>query len=312
MKGAAKEDILSELSKIDGINVSGNKTKTIKRRIITDLNTSQYPTNPVVPFTEVVHDRINIEITRGCTCGCRFCQAGMIYRPVRERNPVTALKLADQALANTGYDEVSFTSLNAGDYSELLTLSRLFNRKFKDKNISFSLPSLRVCSINDELLSEIKQVRRSGFTIAPEAATERLRSVINKNFADEDYDRTLYSIFKAGWLNLKLYFMIGLPTETDEDIENIILMAKKAFKTAKKYTKRSPNITVSVSTFVPKPHTPFQWGGQIPIEEIIRKKKFVKHAIDKSGMKCKSNDEYMSMLEAAISRGGQEMSKLLH
>ncbi|MBF0563909.1 MAG: TIGR03960 family B12-binding radical SAM protein [Nitrospirae bacterium] len=306
-----KESLLRALAEIDGLLVPGYSKPAVKRRYITDLDGADYPTAPPVPYTEVVHDRINIEVTRGCTCGCRFCQAGVIYRPVREREPGTVLGLAEECIKNTGYDEVSFTSLSSGDYSKLPELLRLFNKKFSSRRISFSLPSLRVGSVTEEIVRQIKAVKKTGFTIAPEAATARLRLVINKDFEEEDYERTIAAIFGNGWLNLKLYFMIGLPTETDEDVEAIPAMALKAMKAARKYTNRSVNVSVSVSNFVPKAHTPFQWYGQIPIGEMVRKRDYLKKAVSRKSMKFKGQDERMSLLEAIFARGDESAAILL-
>lgn len=306
-----KESLLRALAGIEGLLVPGYSKPTVRRRFITDLDGADYPTAPPVPYTEVVHDRINIEVARGCTCGCRFCQAGVIYRPVREREPGTVLGLAEECIKNTGYDEVSFTSLSSGDYSMLPELLRLFNKKFASRRISFSLPSLRVGSVTEEIVRQIKTVKKTGFTIAPEAASARLRLVINKDFEEEDYERTIAAIFGNGWLNLKLYFMIGLPTETDEDVEAIPVMALKAMKAARKYTNRSVNVSVSVSNFVPKAHTPFQWYGQIPIAEMVRKRDYLKKAVARKSMKFKGQDERMSLLEAIFARGDESAAILL-
>jgi len=284
---------------------------TIKRRIIGSLDDAPYPVNPIIPFTSIVHDRINIEVSRGCPMGCRFCQAGIIYRPVRERSLEKALDIAEKSVKNTGYEEVAFTSLNAGDYSCLLPLVQEFNKKFSNNKISISLPSLRITSINRALLQEIRSVRKTGFTIAPEAGTDRLRRVINKDFNEGDYEESLKILFEEGWLNLKLYFMIGLPTENDEDIEAIPHMAMKALKTAKKYTKRFVNINVGISPFVPKAHTPFQWCGQNASDELRRKKGYLNSELIKKGFHVKSHSIDMSLLEAAFSRGDRRLSSLI-
>ncbi|MBF0472827.1 MAG: DUF2344 domain-containing protein [Nitrospirae bacterium] len=307
----SRTGLLKELSKINGLYVPTISTGLIKKRYITDLNNAPYPCSPIVPYNQIVHDRITIEVSRGCSRGCRFCQAGMTYRPVREREPEKIISIAEQSIKNTGHDDVSLNSLSIGDYSNLIPLIKLFNQRFKDKKIALSLPSIRVGAINDELIENIKTVRKTGFTIAPEAASIRLRGVINKDFSDEQYEKTLFSIFKGGWLNLKLYFMTGLPTETDVDIEAIPEMVNRAFRIGKKAINRHININVGISNFVPKPHTPFQWYGQIPYAEIERKKLFLKGALRKKGITFKGHDERMSLLEASISRGDSTMSDLI-
>ncbi len=312
-----RDSLLRALSGIEGVyvpvihNREALPLTRIKRRIIKSLHDAPYPDKPVVPYTSIVHDRVNIEISRGCPMGCRFCQAGMIYRPVRERGPERILELAEKALRSTGYEEVSFTSLSAGDYSCLLPLVGAFNKRFEKEKIAVSLPSLRVTSINSALLKEIRAVRKTGFTIAPEAGTDRLRRVINKDFTEEDYEQALKTLFEEGWLNLKLYFMIGLPTETEEDIEAIPQMALKALRTAKQFTKRFVNINVGVSPFVPKAHTPFQWYGQNPPDELKRKKKYIKEKLMKKGFNVKGHDIRTSLLEAAFSRGDESLGSLV-
>ncbi|MEW6002848.1 MAG: TIGR03960 family B12-binding radical SAM protein [Nitrospirota bacterium] len=284
---------------------------TIKRRIIESLDDAPYPDNPVLPYTSIVHDRINIEVSRGCSRGCRFCQAGIIYRPVRERSPARALEIAENSLKYTGYGEVAFTSLSAGDYSCLLQLLKEFNSRFSKNKVAISLPSLRVASVNHSLLKEIRTVRKTGFTIAPEAGSERLRRVINKDFSEEDYERALRTLFEEGWLNLKLYFMIGLPTETEEDVEKIPLMALRALRIAKEYSGRFVNINIGVSPFVPKPHTPFQWYGQRPFDDLKRNKDYLRDVLPRKGFKIKGHDLEMSLLEAAFSRGNRSLATLI-
>lgn len=309
----SRETLLFEISKIDGFyvpSVHGFQTR-INRRFVAELNDTPYPISPVVPYVSIVHDRINIEVSRGCTMGCRFCQAGMLYRPLRERSPDRIISIAEQSIMNTGYDEVSFTSLSAGDYSYLLPVVKEFNRRFGESRIALSLPSLRVASIDRDVLREIKSIRKTGFTMAPEAATKRLRNVINKDFEEEDYERALHALFAEGWLNLKLYFMIGLPTECDEDIEAIPLMALRALKIAKKYSGRFVNIGITISPFVPKPHTPFQWCGQISLEEIRRKQIFLRKELDARKFKYKGHNNEMSFLEAVFARGDRRLSSLI-
>lgn len=304
--------LLRALAQIPGVyvpQVHDAMGACVRRRYVQSLEDAPYPASQVVPYTAIVHDRVNIEVSRGCTMGCRFCQAGMIYRPLRERSPEKVLALAEQALRNTGYEEISFTSLSAGDYSGLLPLLRGINRRFGQSKIAISLPSLRVKAVRDEVLKEIKAVKKTGFTIAPEAATARLRAVINKDFNEEDYARALESLFRAGWLNLKLYFMIGLPTETDADIEGITTMARQALTAAKRHTGRFVNLSLSVSPFVPKAHTPFQWFGMAGIERI----KEIKHQVERSlkKMNIRGHDENTSLLEAAFARGDRRLAELV-
>jgi radical SAM family uncharacterized protein/radical SAM-linked protein len=304
--------LFSALSEIEGVFVpSVNKDKKVTRRILHSLEDAFFPDKPVVPFTTIIHDRVNIEIARGCSMGCRFCQAGMAYRPVRERSPEKVLALAENSLKNTGYDSISFTSLSAGDYSCLHQLLREFNKRFFKKRISASLPSLRVASVNSDILNEIKAVRKTGFTIAPEAGTDRLRSVINKDFTSEIYTRTLETLFKSGWNNLKMYFMSGLPTETDEDISAVPEMVFEAIKISKRLTGRRVNISVGISSFVPKPHTPFQWFGQNDLNILKEKNAYLKRAFLRRGVKYKGHNEEMSMLEAAFARGDKSLSGLI-
>lgn len=312
-----RESLFKALLYIEGIFVpsihlfTNSPIHHINRRFIESLDSSPYPDVPIVPYTSIVHDRVNIEVSRGCTMGCRFCQAGMIYRPLRERSPKNVLRIAEASLKNTGYEEVSFTSLSAGDYSCLLPLLKEFNRRFSDKKIALSLPSLRVAAVNQNILKEIKSIRKTGFTIAPEAATERLRNVINKDFAEEDYERALKALFEEGWHNLKLYFMVGLPTETNKDIEAIPEMALKALRVAKTHTGRYVNINITISPFVPKPHTPFQWHGQENIDRIKEKMKFLKDIFYKKRLKYKGHNEEMSLLEAVFARGDKRLSELI-
>ncbi|MFO0751772.1 MAG: TIGR03960 family B12-binding radical SAM protein [Thermodesulfovibrionales bacterium] len=308
-----RESLLREVAQLAGFfvpSVHGTESR-VGRRFIADLDTAPYPIRPVVPYTSIVHDRITIEVSRGCTMGCRFCQAGMIYRPLRERSPERVLEIAGASLRNTGYDEVSLTSLSAGDYCHLLPVTREFNRRFGASKIALSLPSLRVASLNPDVLREIRSVRNTGFTIAPEAATERLRSVINKDFTDDDYERALKALFEEGWLNLKMYFMIGLPTERDEDLEAIREMALKALRVAKKNTGRFVNIGITISPFVPKAHTPFQWCGQIEHGEMQRKLQYLKEVLSSKKFKFKGHNGEMSLLEGVFARGDERLADLV-
>ena len=311
--GGSREDLLRIVSQIEGFYVPlfrGHSSKT-KRRFVDDLDSAPFPERPIVPYAPIVHDRISIEVARGCTMGCRFCQAGMIYRPYRERRPERVLEIAEKTLKNTGYDEVSFSSLSTGDYQCLLPLIKEFNLRFRPLRTAVSLPSLRVASVSRDVLKEIRSVRKTGFTMAPEAATERLRSVINKDFTDDDYERALTALFEEGWLTLKLYFMIGLPTEREEDIEAINDMAMRALRIAKRNSGKFVNINITVSPFIPKPHTPFQWYGQISLDEMKRKLGFLRRSINSKKFKYKGHNEEMSFLEAVFARGDESLSSLI-
>jgi radical SAM family uncharacterized protein/radical SAM-linked protein len=303
-----RDPVLNALSEIEGVYVP-SVPKKVRRRIVASLEDAPYPISPVVPYTEIVHDRLNIEVSRGCPMGCRFCQAGIIYRPVRERSPERVLEIAERSLGATGFEEVAFTSLSAGDYSCLEPLIRGFNRKFSEMMVSVSLPSLRVRAVNAGILRAIRAVRKTGFTIAPEAATERLRGVINKDFSQEDFDEAVRTLFSEGWQNIKLYYMIGLPGERDEDIEAIVPMVKDTQKTARKFSARRVNISVSVSPFVPKPHTPFQWHPQADTNYINEKKSYLRRKL--GGVNLKGHNENMSLLEGAFARGDERLSELL-
>lgn len=313
-----KNSLLLGLSGIEGMYVPSihsspvtTHSSQIRRRYIESLDHAPYPTAPVVPYASIIHDRINVEVSRGCTMGCRFCQAGMIYRPLRERSPERILEIIGDSLNSTGYEEVSLTSLSAGDYSSLLPLVKQINKLFSQKMLSLSLPSLRVASVSRDVLREIKMVRKTGFTMAPEAATERLRTVINKDFSEEDYERALHALFSEGWENLKLYFMVGLPSEKDEDIEAIPEMALKAIKIAKKYSRRYVNLNIGISPFIPKPHTPMQWCGQENMSRIKSKIGYLRQSLSRKGMNFKGHNIEMSILEAVFSRGDASLSNFI-
>ncbi|MBI4848308.1 MAG: TIGR03960 family B12-binding radical SAM protein [Nitrospirae bacterium] len=310
----SKENLLCGLAKLEGVYVpaihDAGKQK-VRRRIVEDLDKALFPDAPLLPYTAIVHDRVAIEVARGCTRGCRFCQAGMIYRPVRERSYENVLSLALKSVAATGYEDVSFTSLSAGDYSSLLPLIRDFNKMCSGSHVSVSLPSLRVGSVNSEVLKEIKSVRKTGFTIAPEAGTQRLREVINKDFTDEEYEETLNKLFAEGWKHLKLYFMIGLPSETMEDIEGLIGMVKKASNKGREITRKSVEVNIGISSFVPKPHTPFQWMGQAPIAELREKQDYLRKAFRRRGVNFKGQHVENSLLEAVFSRADRDCALLL-
>ncbi len=309
-----KSDILRSLAETDGIYVPSVHRKpgtTVKRRFIDNLDNAPYPDAPVVPYMQTVHDRAAIEISRGCTRGCRFCQAGMTYRPLRERSVENILSIASRSLLNTGYEEISFTSLSSGDYSELLTLIRKFNFLCRDAHVSVSLPSLRVGAISREILREIKSERKTGFTIAPEAGTDRLRAVINKDFTMQEYESSLRMLFSEGWRQIKLYFMIGLPTETQADIDGLIDMAVFAARLGGKVTGKGVRVNVGISPFVPRPHTPFQWVGQEAMDLLREKQDHIKKAFHRRNIAFKGQHVEVSLLEAVFARGGNECAGLL-
>ncbi len=283
-KKKSKAALLKELSQIRGIYIPSLKTEqtTVVRRIVRDLNAAPFTGKPIVPYLNIVHDRVALEVMRGCTRGCRFCQAGYIYRPIRERKSDTVMELAREQIGCTGYDEVSLLSLSTGDYSEVHQLVPQIIREMEAGKVSVSLPSLRVDSELANDLSVMQTVRKAGLTFAPEAGTQRLRDVINKNVTQEDILRATQDAFSAGWSSVKLYFMIGLLTETDEDILGITELARKIswqfYQLPKEQRGKGLRLNVSVSTFVPKPFTAFQWCGQVAPDEIRRKQDLLRSA----------------------------------
>ena len=282
----------------------------VTRRVLADLNKGPFPSRPVLPLMEVIHDRLNLEIARGCTRGCRFCQAGMIYRPLRERSPRKILELTKAGLQSTGYDEVSLLSLSTGDYSCIEPLLSSLLEHTRGGRIAVSLPSLRVETLTPALIQRILEVRKTGFTLAPEAGTERLRRVINKGNTEEDLRSTLHRVFSAGWRLVKLYFMIGLPTEEENDLQGIAHLCQEALKLARR-SKGSAQINVSVSTFIPKAHTPFQWEPQSSLEEVEGKQKFLRKSLDRHGLQFKWSDSRLSLLEGVFARGDRRLGHLL-
>lgn len=279
----------------------------IKSRVLPELKSEYFPAQPVVPSIGIVHDRLSIEISRGCTRGCRFCLSGNTKRPVRERNPEDVVLLAETALGNTGHDEVSLLSLSAGDYTCLTETVKVLMDRLEEKKVALSLPSLYVGSLTEELMQQIKRVRKTGFTLAPEAATEKLRKIINKDISEEALLNTARAAFETGWNLIKLYFMIGLPGETDDDVAAIAdLAARVASKGRGKVS-----VNLSVSAFVPKPHTPFQWEGQADLNEIIRKQSIIKGRSKDRKLSVKWHDPGMSMLEGILSRGDRRLGKLI-
>ena len=282
----------------------------IKRAVVQDLDLVDFPENPIVPFGRPVHDRLRLEVARGCTRGCRFCQAGMIYRPVRERSPTNLLKLADRSLNNTGYEDLSLLSLSTGDYGCIEALMQVLMDRCTADHVAVSLPSLRAGTLTPELMTMIKAVRKTGFTIAPEAGSQRLRNVINKNINEKEILETVEDAFALGWQVIKLYFMIGLPTETEEDllaIFNLVQLLRKI----KTPDRRKGQINVSVATFIPKPHTPFQWAGQNPLAVAKQKIRRLQDKLRVPGIRFKWQPPEVSQIEGLWARGDRKLGRLL-
>lgn len=287
----------------------------VAKRIVVDLDKAFYPTEIPVPYTEIVHDRIMLEIMRGCTRGCRFCQAGMLYRPVRERSKERLVELA-KALENaTGYEEISLSSLSSGDYTCLAELIRELMRELEQQHVSISLPSLRLDSVLKESLNETQKVKKSSLTFAPEAGTQRLRDVINKGVTEENLMEKVHDAFHDGWSSVKLYFMIGLPTETTDDLDGIAHLAKKCtdayFAVPKGQRAKGLRITCSASSFVPKPFTPFQWEPQDTQEQIRSKQAYLRDVLRMKGVHFNWHEPELSLLEACFARGDRRLGKVL-
>lgn len=283
----------------------------IKKRIISNFDQVPYPLFPVVPNIDVVHDRITLEIFRGCTQGCRFCQAGMIYRPVREKSVNTLLELAEKILSHTGYEEISLSSLSSSDYSEIERLITRLVDRFKEKGVGVSLPSLRIDSFSVALAQQVQRVRKTGITLAPEVGTQRLRDVINKNVQEEDLYSSIEAAFKGGWRKIKLYFMVGLPTETEEDVEGIVRLVSKVDRMGREITGRKISINISVSAFVPKPHTPFQWEAQEERDILSKKIRYLKNRLNWRNISFSYPDINRIYLEAVFARGDRRLGEVL-
>jgi radical SAM-linked protein len=278
--------------------------------VVQDLDKEAFPDNPIIPFGRPVHDRLRLEVARGCTRGCRFCQAGMIYRPVRERSPNTLLTLADRSLKHTGYEDLSLLSLSTGDYGCIEGLMQALIDRCTADHIAISLPSLRAGTLTPELMGLIKKVRKTGFTIAPEAGSQRLRNAINKNICEKEIVETVENAFALGWQVIKLYFMVGLPTETEEDL-NAIFNLVQQLRHVKKPDRRRCQINVSVATFIPKPHTPFQWADQIPLDAARQKIRRLRDKLKAPGIQFKWQPPEVSQIEGLWARGDRRLAQLL-
>ncbi len=332
-KPGGRQAFLQEVVKISGIYVPSfykveyNENNTIKavqpvaenvppvvyKRVVGDMNSVDFPTSPIVPFGEIVHDRIMLEVFRGCSRGCRFCHAGMVYRPVRERKPEVLKDLARQLVDNTGYNEISLVSLSSADYSCLAPMVHDMIDEFKDDRVSVSLPSLRIDSFCVAIAKEIQAVRKSGLTFAPEAGSQKMRDVINKGVTEEDLMNAVGAAFESGWNSVKLYFMIGLPFENDGDVLAIADLARKVqYKYYQVTGKRGCKVTCSASFFVPKPYTAFQWFAQDDLENIRRKQFLLKDEIKTiKNVTLNYHDSKTGIIEAVFARGDRKLGKAL-
>jgi len=329
----SKKKLLREAAKIQGVyvpefytpvydengiitrfDVSEGAPEKVTKRIIADLDSVHFPLNPIVPSTEVVHDRVNLELFRGCIRGCRFCQAGHTYRPVRAKKPETLVEQGKALLKNTGCQDLTLLSLSTSDYRHLTEICDGLLEYCEPRSIGLSLPSLRADNFSMEIMHRIQKTRKSGLTFAPEAGSQRLRDAINKNVTEEDLLNTCRLAFEGGWNTVKLYFMLGLPTETDEDVLGIAELANKVLHTWRLYSKnknRGVRITVSTSCFVPKPHSPFQWEKQNTMEEYIRKVNLLRDSIKAKNVVYNWHDPQTSYIEACLSRGDRRMGRVI-
>ncbi len=326
-EGAARGEVLDRLSRVEGVYVpslfapvyggdgefAGMRPlrpgyERVRRRVLADLESVPAPYPPLVPLSKIVHDRLGIEIARGCTRGCRFCQAGVIYRPVRERSPERILELARQGIDQGGFEEMALLSLSTGDYSCLPELMLALMNTFVREQVSVSMPSMRVGTLTPEIMAQIKRVRKTGFTLAPEAGTDRLRQVINKGITEVDLLKTCEAAFSLGWRQIKLYFMFGLPTETDEDLAAIPELARKALAAS---SGGNATVSVSAATFVPKPHTVFEREPQLAIDEGFARIDYLKSRLRSKKFNLKRHDPRQSYLEGVFSRGDRLLARVI-
>lgn len=333
-KGKTKSEFLRAAAKIEGTYVPSlydvvynedgtikeftpkfdDVPKRVKKRIITNFNDVDYPDKIIVPYNEIIHDRIMLETFRGCTRGCRFCQAGMVYRPVREKKTDKLMELADKLIANTGYENISLTSLSICDYSDIQNLVFSLVEKYKDENVGVSLPSLRVDSFSVDLIKEIEKVRKTGLTFAPEAGSQRMRDVINKGVTEKNLIDSVSDAFKAGWSTIKLYYMIGLPYETMDDVKEIAHLSSKVldeyYKVPKPDRKKGLKVTVSTSIFIPKPFTPFQWSPMDKMPSVREKIRELRKTMN-GKITYNWHETPVSYLESVFARGDRRMCDVL-
>ena len=283
----------------------------VTKRIVENLDASPFPTKPIVPSTEVVHDRVSLELFSGCVRGCRFCQAGYVYRPIRSKKPETLVRQGIETLKNTGYQDVTLLSLSTSDYRPLPGLCDGLLEYCEPRSIGLSLPSLRADNFSMELMEKLQKVRKSGLTFAVEGGSQRLRDAINKNVTEEDLLNTCRIAFEGGWNSVKLYYMLGLPTETDDDVRGIAEMANQVLHCWRMYAKnknRGVKITISTSCFIPKPHSPFQWEPQVSVDEYLRRVNLLRSSITAKNVTYNWHDAETSLIEAVLSRGDRRVA----
>ncbi len=333
LEGWGKHDFLVKAAQIQGVYVPSlydvdynpdgtvasirageGAPERVTKRIVADLDAAPYPTRPIVPSTEVVHDRVNLELFRGCVRGCRFCQAGHVYRPIRAKKPETLVRQGIETLKNTGHEDVTLLSLSTSDYRHLSELCDGLLEYCQDRSIGLSLPSLRADNFSMEIMEKLQKVRKSGLTFAVEGGSQRLRDAVNKNVTEEDLLNTCQIAFEGGWNSVKLYYMLGLPTETDEDILGIAEMANQVLHCWRQHAKnknRGVKITVSTSCFIPKPHSPFQWEAQISMEEYLRRVNLLRSNMVARNVTYNWHDAETSLVEAVLSRGDRRLGAVI-